>query len=460
MKNQSSLIENEQDLNSESILPKIPEIFIDERKGDYLVLNPLGPWWFVGSKLHSDFARLCDGNRSLREIRELLSDYSDLTDEHMILLAKSLQKANFFIKTEKKQMLPLSIVFFNITKRCNLRCPYCYYDSVPVKNEAAEDELALEQWVEFAGKIAEINPNAKIIISGGEPLLRTDAVSIIENIASKFNLEVKLVTNGTLFTDDIVARFSKIKKFSVQVSIDSIIPELNEKTRGKGSLEKSLDGVRKLKAAGIDFVISATITKLNIGTIRGFREYCKQNHYGFRSSIFTPSGDLSKANKDWLGLSPEEYYDACTYALEDFKPDTTMGHPMTPGVRRYGCGMGYGQMDISPDGSVHPCSHLIKPQFNIGNIQTSDLRELIAEGQQRYGDCEIDNISYCTERKCPVRYFCAGGCRANSYNVFGAMNTHSKNCEQHRESYISALWVYLMGPAYLKGDLEKEDVII
>lgn len=454
MKNNSALIEREQDLDSESILPQLPEIFIDERKGGCLVLNPSGPWWFVGSRLHADFAGLCDGKRTLREIRESLTDYSDLTDEHMVLLARSLQKANFFIKTEKKEMLPLSIVFFNLTSRCNLRCPYCYYDSVPVKSQAEEHELTTHQWVEFAGKIAGINPNAKIIISGGEPLLRADAVSIIENITEKYNLDVKLITNGTLFTDEIIERFSKIRKFSVQVSIDSIIPELNEKTRGKGSLDKSLDAVQKMKAAGIDFIISSTITKLNVNTIRGFREYCVKNHYGFRSSIFTPSGDLSKSNQDWLGLSPEEYFDACTYALEDFKPETTMGHPMVPGVRRYGCGMGYGQMDISPDGSVHPCSHLIKPQFNIGNIQTSELCELINEGKRRFGNCEVDNIPYCTEKKCPVRYFCTGGCRANSFNIFGTMDTHSKNCEQHRKSYISALWVHLMGPDYLKEDTE------
>jgi radical SAM protein with 4Fe4S-binding SPASM domain len=454
MKKNTVLTEREQDLDSESILPQIPEIFTDERKGYCLVLNPLGPWWFVGSKLHADFARLCDGKRSLREIRESLSDYSDLTDEHMVLLAKSLQKANFFIKTEKKEILPLSIVFFNITSRCNLKCPYCYYDSVPVNSESEECELTADQWVEFAGKIAAINPNARIVISGGEPLLRADAISIIENITEKYDLKVKLVTNGTLFTDGMIERFSKIKNFSVQVSIDSIIPELNEKTRGKGSLHKSLEAVQKMKAAGINFIISSTITKLNVNTIRGFREYCKKNHYDFRSSVFTPSGYISKSNRDWLELSPEEYFDASTYALEDFKPETTMGHPMVPGLRRYGCGMGYGQMDISPDGSVHTCSHLIKPQFNIGNIQTSDLHELINEGKRRFIYCEVDNLPYCTENKCPVRYFCAGGCRANSFNTLGTIDTHSKNCEQYRKSYIGALWVSLMGPDYLKEDTE------
>ncbi|RCX12211.1 radical SAM protein with 4Fe4S-binding SPASM domain [Anaerobacterium chartisolvens] len=456
MENVSMLTTKELDLTSDSVLPQIPEIFIDERKGHYLVLNPLGPWWFVGSKLHADFAALCDGKRSLGEIRERLSDYDGLTDEHMVLLAQSLQRAKIFTPTEKREMRPLSVIFFNITRRCNLRCPYCYYDSVAVKDETYEDELDSETWIELAGRIAEINPKAKIMISGGEPLIRPDAVSIIENIAQRHNVEVKLITNGTLFTDEIIERLSRVKKFSIQVSIDSMIPELNDKTREKGSLDKSMDTVRKLKAAGIDFVISSTVTSINIDNIRGFRDYCIKNGYGFRSSIFTLSGDLSKSNNDWLGLTSEQYFDACTYALEDFKPDTTMGHPVVPGVRRYGCGMGYGQMDISPDGSVFPCSHLNKPQFLIGNIKTSSIQQLIAEGEYRYGYCEVDNISYCTESKCPVRYFCTGGCRANTYNNFGEINARAKYCDQHKQSYISALWVYMMGPDYLK-DSGKED---
>lgn len=453
MKCDFTLAQEDLTLTSETILPCLPEIFIDERRGEYLVLNPLGPWWFIGAKLHADFVRLCDGKRTLQDIREVLSgSYDGLTDERMISVAKSLYKANFFTPTEKREMRPLSVVFFNITKRCNLRCPYCYYDSVPVKCEADEEELDAATWIELAGKIAAINPRTNIIISGGEPLLRPDAVQIIEEITARYHLEVKLVTNGTRFTQDIIARLSKLDKFSIQVSIDSIIPEENERTRGKGSLDKSLAAVRQLKAAGINFEISATLTRLNIKSVRQFREYCEQNHYDFRSSIFMVSGELSKNNADWLELNPEEYFDACTYALESFHPDTTMGHPMVPGLRRYGCGMGYGQIDISPGGSVYPCTHISTSEFYMGNIRTADLRKLAAEGQCRYTSCEIDGMPHCTGKKCPVRYFCAGGCKANAFHNNGTIDTPDKHCEQLKKSYISALWVSVLGPSYLRED--------
>ena len=75
------------EITGETVLPCVQEIFIDEHCGEYLVLNPLGPWWFVGSKLHADFARLCDGKRSVNDIRESLSlTHDGLTNEFIIFI--------------------------------------------------------------------------------------------------------------------------------------------------------------------------------------------------------------------------------------------------------------------------------------------------------------------------------------------------------------------------------------
>ena len=333
MEGNLNMISAEAKITGQTILPCTPEIFIDEHRGEYLVLNPLGPWWFVGSRLHGDFARLCNGKRSINDIQEILSASHDgLTDEFMILIAKSLFEANFFKKTIKREIRPLNVVYYNITRRCNLNCPYCYYDNIPATCIGHESEAELDSsvWIKLANKIAAINPRAKIMISGGEPLIRPDAVEIIEGVARN-NLEVKLVTNGTLLTVDIIAALSHIAKLSVQVSIDSITPEVNAKSRGKGSLEKALSAVHRMKDAGMNVEISATITRLNNKYIRQFREFCDQHYIKFRSSIFMLSGEKSKRNAQWLELNPEEYLDASLYALEYYDPNTTMGHPMTSG---------------------------------------------------------------------------------------------------------------------------------
>ncbi len=440
----------EQKVTGETILPLLAEIYIDEHRGEYLILNPLGPWWFVGSGLHADFVRLCDGKRSLNDIRvSLSSNHAGLTDEHMIRISKSLLKANFFTQTFKQDIRLLNIVFFNVTKRCNLNCPYCYYDSVPVNNQKIKEELDADAWIKLAGEIAEINPNAKIIISGGEPLIRPDIIDIITGI-SQNNLEIKLLTNGTLFTRDIISKLAGISKFGVQVSIDSNIPGENARSRGKGSLEKALSAVLQLKEAGLEVEISATITQLNYKSIRQFREYCDKNQLKLRSSIFMLSGDKTKTNADWLELNPEEYYDASTYVLDFSDPNTPMEQAMTPGERRYSCGLGYGQVDISPDGSMFPCSHLNNPKFCLGNIKTSGLRQLVEAGYKRYRPIDIDNMNPCTGSKCPVRYFCAGGCRAIALHNYGSLEVPAKYCRQLKQVYIASLWASVVGPAFLK----------
>ncbi|HLP47393.1 MAG TPA: radical SAM protein [Candidatus Kapabacteria bacterium] len=439
-----------QNITGETILPLLPEIYIDEHRGQYLILNPLGPWWFVGSSLHADFVRLCDGKRTLQDIRvSLSSNHNGLTDEHMIRITQLLQKANFFTQTFKLDIRLLNIAFFDITKRCNLNCPYCYYDSVPVKNQKIQEELDAGTWIKFAGEIAEINPKAKIIISGGEPLIRPDIIDIISGI-SRHNLEIKLLTNGTLFTKDIIAKLAKTGKFSVQVSIDSHIPEVNAQGRGKGSLEKSLSAVLQLKEAGVDVEISATITQINYKSIRQFREYCDKNQLKLRSSIFMLSGEKTKTNAEWLELNPEEYYDASTYVLDFNDPDTPMEQAMTPGERRYSCGLGYGQVDISPDGSMFPCSHLNNPKFRIGNIKTTGLRQLVEAGYQRYRPIDVDTMNPCSGSKCPVRYFCAGGCRAIALHYYGSLDVPAKYCNELKQVYITSLWASVVGPAFIK----------
>lgn len=452
MENSLRIKTEEQNITSDTILPCIPEIFIDEHRGEYLVLNPLGPWWFVGSRLHADFIRLCDGKRTIKDIRESLSlSHNGITDEHMVYITKSLYAANFFTATCKRKILPLNVVFYNITRRCNLNCPYCYYDSIPAayKENKSETELDSAVWIKLAHEIAGINPRAKIMISGGEPLIRPDAIEIIDGV-SRENLNVKLVTNGTLLTGDMISLLADIPKLSIQVSIDSIIPEENAKSRGSGSLEKALTAVRQMSDAGIDVEISATITKLNIKNIRKFKEFCDENHIKFRSSIFMLSGKKTRENAQWLELSPEEYLEASLYILEYYDPDTTMGHPMTPGERRYGCGLGYGQVDISPDGSLYPCSHIYDSEFCLGNIQTSNLRHLVAEGYNRYSSCDVDKMSHCSSIKCPVRYFCAGGCRANSLHNYGIIDVPAKNCNELKQIYINGLWVSVLGSTFLK----------
>jgi radical SAM protein with 4Fe4S-binding SPASM domain len=445
----SKMLNQVESISEEIVLPSVQELFINDRNGEFLILNPLGPWWFIGSELHADFVQLCDGKRSVRDIFDLLSPrYGLIKIEHLIQVAGSLMQQQFFAETEKLPIRPLGVVHFYITRRCNLNCPFCFYDSIPSMSKEGDKELDSEFWIRLADEIAEINPEAMISISGGEPLIRTDAIDIIERI-SQTGLKTRLVTNGTLFTEDLVSRLSKISKLRVQVSIDSLVPEENARTRGQGSMEKAVEAVQWMVEAGVNVAISSTVTQINKKSIWRLKQFCDRNNISLGTSFFFASGDRSKINAPWLELKPSEVLESSAdnakhYDYYDVADQSLMP---TPGMRRCHCGIGYGQVAIQPDGSVSPCRLLTDSRFFLGNVKKSELRELLNIGHMKYNFLEVDKVT-CDCAKCHVRYLCIGGCKAISFYNYGNLDRCPPNCELLKQIYTESLWASILGPSY------------
>ena len=76
----------------------------------------------------------------------------------------------------KKFLLPMRY-FFELTHRCNLKCPYCYLNSKKVK-----EEMSTRQWLKV---IDEIPFYSLVTLVGGEPLIREDFGEIFEAVSKK-----------------------------------------------------------------------------------------------------------------------------------------------------------------------------------------------------------------------------------------------------------------------------------
>ena len=423
----------------------VPELFIDVRKDEFLILNPSGPRWFVGSKLHADFLKLCDGKRSVRDIFELLSPgYQNIKITDVILFVNSLFQLQFFTETGKQPIQPCGIAHFYVTERCNLKCPFCFFDSTPTTSKKKNKELEPAVWINLADEIAAINPHASISISGGEPLIRNDTIDIIEGI-SRFNLSIRLITNGTLVTEDLIRRLAEIPQLNVQVSIDSILPEENARTRGQGNLEKAIKAVLSMIDSGIKLGITATVTQINKNSTWRLKKFCKQHNISFGTSFFFMSGNRSRNNAGWLELKPEEIIESSINNSNYFKDDEIEKNSLIPGKLRYHCGIGLGQIAIHPEGSVSPCRLLLDPQFYLGNVMKSELPDILKIAREKYDFMDVDKVK-CGCAKCPVRYFCAGGCKATSYYNYGMLDQYPPNCSILKKIYIESLWTSVLGP--------------
>ena len=67
---------------------------------------------------------------------------------------------------------PPRFVFMEINKRCNLRCTHCDFWQ---RNDADRDlYFQLDQKLGVLDELAAMNPNANLVICGGEPMLDAD----------------------------------------------------------------------------------------------------------------------------------------------------------------------------------------------------------------------------------------------------------------------------------------------
>src|SRR3972149_3613156 len=90
-------------------------------------------------------------------------------------------------------------ISWNLTQRCNQRCAHCYLSAFP--RASAAGELTTEECFRVMDEIAGVNPDVVLILTGGEPFLRTDLFDLGGYAAEK-GFTVVLGTNGFLLKEE------------------------------------------------------------------------------------------------------------------------------------------------------------------------------------------------------------------------------------------------------------------
>ncbi len=152
----------------------------------------------------------------------------------------------------------------SITDRCNLRCIYCMgpggVDHVPHK-----DILTYEEILEVVKCGADLGIS-KIRITGGEPLVRKNLSYLIREIKKIPGIEDLAITTNGILLSKYARELKKAGLKRVNVSLDTLKPELyNGMTRG-GELEKVLKGIDVAMGYGLKPV------KINTVLMKGFND--------------------------------------------------------------------------------------------------------------------------------------------------------------------------------------------
>jgi MoaA/NifB/PqqE/SkfB family radical SAM enzyme len=146
------------------------------------------------------------------------------------------------------------VVHFMLTKKCNLNCKHCLYNSGKDKNE----ELTTSEMIKIVKSLNKLNIK-HIHLEGGEPFLRKDFGLILKEFKTLNNITI--VTNGTI-------PYSNKFKVLKENNISSVMFSLDNFARPKeAQYEKVIKNLLKFKKAQIPIKIRTTINKKNIGFI-------------------------------------------------------------------------------------------------------------------------------------------------------------------------------------------------
>jgi len=190
----------------------------------------------------------------------------------------------------------------SVTERCNFRCQYCMPEK-PFSWVPKENLLSFEELFEFI-KIAIDEGVKKIRITGGEPLLREDLDAFIKMIYDyKNDIDLSMTTNAYLLKG--VAQGLKdagLKR--INVSIDSLKPEVAQKIAGKDVLKNVLEGVEEACKVGLKVKVNMVPMKgMNEEEILDVLEYAKKRDMDIR---FIEYMENAHATAEIMGMKSVE----------------------------------------------------------------------------------------------------------------------------------------------------------
>lgn len=204
----------------------------------------------------------------------------------------------------------------SITDHCNFRCFYCMKQDqrfVPMRLELDTDEIVR------VARIAHRLGVRSLRLTGGEPLMRADAVEVVRRLAGIGFEDLSMTTNASLlcrvYDGTTLARALRDAGLQrLNISCDSLDPERFARIRRRGDLTAVMAGLREAQRVGFAPI------KMNVVVIRGSNDdevvelarFARETHREGHPVIvrfieFMPMGETGENQANW---SPEKVVSA------------------------------------------------------------------------------------------------------------------------------------------------------
>lgn len=151
----------------------------------------------------------------------------------------------------------------SVTDRCDFRCVYCMTEDMTFLPR--DQILSLEELYRVARVFTELGVT-KIRLTGGEPMVRTNVMSLIQKLGALPGLQELLLTTNGAQLDKFAAPLKAAGVNRINISIDSLDAQRFKKISRVGKLHKVLTGIDAARAAGFDRI------RLNAVIMKGYND--------------------------------------------------------------------------------------------------------------------------------------------------------------------------------------------
>lgn len=185
----------------------------------------------------------------------------------------------------------------SVTDRCDMRCVYCMpAEGIPKLDHC--EVMSYEELQQLAEAAVAVGIE-KIRVTGGEPLVRKGITSFLERLATIPGLrQLVLTTNGQLLAG-MAADLQRAGVQRLNISLDSLQPEVFARITRCGDLGRVLAGIRAAEAVGLPIKINMVVMRgVNDNEIGDFAALTLEKNCSVRFIEYMPT----KNEEGWQSL--------------------------------------------------------------------------------------------------------------------------------------------------------------
>ncbi len=299
-----------------------------------------------------------------------------------------------------------------LTYRCQNRCTFCYASAPDRGPEVAE--MTGDEVRRILDVIVDDARVPTVSFTGGEPTLRPDLPALVAYARSR-RLRTNLITNGLRCgANGYVEKLAAAGLDSAQVSLEAADPAVHDAVVGRpGAWQRTVQGIRNLKAAGIHVHTNTTINSLNRDHLAGLVDFLADTEQPYLSmNMVIRTGDAvgsmeigyEEIGELVLGLKERANERGMKFVWYSPVP-LCLFNPVAHGLGSQSCSAADGLLSIAPDGSVLPCSSF---EQGVGNLLREPFDAVWNRRAARYWRNKEFLPPGC--RDCELAELCCGAC--------------------------------------------------